>query len=180
MWTEEASEKSSHAWDEIDNDFMMTITMPMSVYRGYVRSLNSDSKCLKMSIQTNKHHKTPFEIHFQGLLFEKIICVNQYLFNNPAAGVLPKCNVLPVASLFRMWCAKTQYRVPSYRKRCLYKFRSSSPLLNFDIDLNNCITLSLTFVVPTDQKRTVHFWAALHFCSIANYVTSWLKWLWMI
>ena len=37
-----------------------------------------------------------------------------------------------------------------------------------------------TSVVPTDQKRTVDFWAALHFYSIGNYVTSWLKWLQII
>ena len=38
----------------------------------------------------------------------------------------------------------------------------------------------LTSVVPINQKGTVHFWAALHFYSIANYVASWLKWLQMI
>ena len=41
-------------------------------------------------------------------------------------------------------------------------------------------TLSPASVVPTDQKRTVYFLAALHFYSIANYVASWLKWLQMI
>ena len=40
--------------------------------------------------------------------------------------------------------------------------------------------LSPTSVVLTDQKKTVHFWAALHFYSIANFVASWLKWLQMI
>ena len=42
------------------------------------------------------------------------------------------------------------------------------------------VPLSPTSVVLTDRKRTVHFWAALHFYSIANFVASWLKWLQMI
>jgi hypothetical protein len=37
-----------------------------------------------------------------------------------------------------------------------------------------------TLCLTTGQKRTVHFWAALHFFSIANFVASWLKWLQMI
>jgi hypothetical protein len=37
-----------------------------------------------------------------------------------------------------------------------------------------------TSVVLTDQKRTVHFKAALHFYSIANFVAWLLKWLQMI
>ena len=42
------------------------------------------------------------------------------------------------------------------------------------------LVYTISVVVPTEQKRTVLFWAALHFCSIANYVASWLKWLQMI
>ena len=40
--------------------------------------------------------------------------------------------------------------------------------------------LSPTAVLLIERKRTVHSWAALHFYSIANFVTSWLKWLQMI
>ena len=37
---------------------------------------------------------------------------------------------------------------------------------------------TISDVCSTDwQKRTVHFWAALHSYSIANFVASWLKWL---
>ena len=40
--------------------------------------------------------------------------------------------------------------------------------------------LSPTSVVLSDRKRTVHFWAAKHFYSIANFVASWLRWLQII
>ena len=41
-------------------------------------------------------------------------------------------------------------------------------------------SLSPKSVVLTDNKRTVHLWAALHFYSIANFVASWLEWFQMI
>ena len=46
--------------------------------------------------------------------------------------------------------------------------------------LGKTLALSPTSEVLTNRKRTVHFWAALHFYSIANFVASWLKWLQMI
>ena len=54
------------------------------------------------------------------------------------------------------------------------------PKIHFHSQMFRYGPLSLRSVVLTDRKRTVCFWASLHFCSITNFVTSWLKWLQMI
>ena len=83
------------------------------------------------------------------------------------------------------WCARTQpFKVAlALPNRFLSLINISKIALIFPHCKYSGIwgaALSPTSVVLTDRKRTVHFWAALHFYSIANFVASWLKWLQMI
>ena len=67
--------------------------------------------------------------------------------------------------------------LPKSKQMSVWQVFPKSWLLAGDFKPAHAGSLSPTSVVLTDRKRTVHFWAALHFYSIANFVSSWLKWL---
>ena len=76
-----------------------------------------------------------------------------------------------ILSLFYYWFFRTTFIFGTFQLRKYSNFWS--------ISFQKVCPLSLTSVVDW-QKSTVHFWAVLHFYSIANFVASWLIWLQMI
>ena len=71
-----------------------------------------------------------------------------------------------ILSLFYYWFFRTTFIFGTFQLRKYSNFWS--------ISFQKVCPLSLTFVVDW-QKSTVHFWAVLHFYSIANFVASWLQ-----
>ena len=96
-----------------------------------------------------------------------VIVRQRYLFVDPFVCRVSKSNGLEI---FGTPCNTLLH--------CTVPWKVLSNIIS-KLGLEFGVALSLRSVILTDRKKTVHFWAALHFYSIANFVVLWLNWLQM-